>query len=178
MSTTLTPHEISPEHTLIDVRSPREFETQSVPGSVNVPLAELEARCRELGANQNLVLVCASGMRARKAQDVLTAQGINAQVLEGGLKEWTQCGLPVRQGAQGGISIERQVRIVAGFMAALGGFLAIFVHPWFAALSAFVGLGLIFAGVTDTCGMAILLARLPYNANRCDGCCQVPSQQR
>ena len=73
------------------------------------------------------------------------------------------------------MSLERQVRIVAGAMAAAGGFLALTVHPWFAGLSAFVGTGLVFAGVTDTCAMGMLLARLPHNR---PASCDVPAMVR
>lgn len=176
MSTILSPHDVSHQHTLVDVRSPREFESEKIPGSRNIPLAELEAHCAELATCDQLVLVCASGMRARKAQELLAQKGIAAPVVEGGLKEWSRAGLPVQKGLAPGLSIERQVRIVAGFMAALGGFLALWVHPGFAALSAFVGCGLMFAGITDTCGMAIVLAKLPYNTRRAQSCCQMPER--
>ena len=92
----------------------------------------------------------------------------NLHVLDGGMAAWTAAGLPARRGAPR-MSLERQVRIAAGAMAATGGFLALFVNPLFAALPAFVGSGLVFAGVTDTCAMGMLLARLPYNrAASCD----------
>lgn len=86
----------------------------------------------------------------------------NLHVLDGGMNAWIQAGLPVERGPKR-ISLERQVRIVAGSLAAAGGILALAVNPLFALLPAFVGSGLVFAGVTDTCGMAMLLSRLPYN---------------
>jgi hypothetical protein len=89
-------------------------------------------------------------------------------VLDGGLNEWIEAGKPVERGRKS-VSLERQVRSVAGALAATGGVLALAVDPLFALLPALVGGGLVFAGVTDTCGMAALLARLPYNrAKRCD----------
>ena len=164
------PHEVGSQHTLVDVRSPREFEAEKVPGARNIPLGDLEGHCESLSGSQNLVLLCASGMRAEKARALLAERGVVAQVLEGGVKEWSRQGLPLERGCSVGISLERQVRIAAGTLAALGGFLALLVHPWFAALSAFVGCGLVFAGVTDTCGMALLLAKLPYNTRRGQSC--------
>jgi hypothetical protein len=86
----------------------------------------------------------------------------NLHVLDGGVNGWIAAGNPVIRGAER-LSLERQVRIVAGALAAIGGILAIFMHPLFALAPAFVGSGLVFAGVTNTCGMALLLARLPYN---------------
>ena len=91
----------------------------------------------------------------------------NLHVLDGGLNRWISAGKPVRRGRER-ISLERQVRIAAGALAAAGGLLALKAHPRFGLLSAFVGGGLVFAGVTDTCGMARMLAKLPYNQAGCD----------
>lgn len=166
MKERLTAHQVQPSHTLVDVRGPREFASERIPQSKNIPLGELEKSLESLRGQDDLVLVCASGVRARKAQEVLHQRGISACVLEGGVKEWGRCGLPLQREAVGGLSLERQVRIAAGTLAAIGGFLGAFVNPSWALLSAFVGCGLVFAGVTDTCGLAILLSKLPYNNRR------------
>lgn len=156
---------------LIDVRSPAEYQREHLPGSVNIPLGDLESALGEISKDARVVLVCASGNRAAQACRRLEEHGIETEVLEGGLKAWNGIGLPVRKGQAGGVSLERQVRVVAGALAGIGGALALTVHPYWAALPTFVGFGLIFAGVTDTCGMAMLLARLPYNRRRsCDSC--------
>lgn len=152
--------ELSDAHVLIDVRSPKEFQSKKISNSVNIPLGRLEEDGPSLKGQDNLVLVCATGNRASKAYQILQDMGVEACVLEGGLKAW-EGGLEVSEPV--GLSLERQVRIVAGTLAAAGGFMAILVHPYWAALSAFVGCGLVFAGVTDTCGMAMILAKLPYN---------------
>jgi len=84
------------------------------------------------------------------------------------MRGWLAVGLPVNRGHER-ISLERQVRIAAGLLSATGAFLALLISPWFAAIPAFVGSGLVFSGVTDTCTMGMLLARLPYNrASACD----------
>jgi rhodanese-related sulfurtransferase len=88
-------------------------------------------------------------------------------ILDGGLNGWVAAGKPVER-CRERISLERQVRIAAGALAAASGLLAVKAHPRFGLLSAFVGGGLLFAGVTDTCGMARLLTRLPYNQAGCD----------
>jgi hypothetical protein len=95
----------------------------------------------------------------------------NLHVLDGGMNGWLTAGQPVRRGPRR-LSLERQVRIVAGSLAAAGAVLALLVSPLFALLPAFVGSGLVFAGVTDTCGMALLLSRLPYNR---PATCDVPA---
>jgi len=115
-----------------------------------------------------VVLVWQSGSRSRQAEEALKRVGMpNLHVLDGGLNGWVAAGKPVRRGREG-ISLERQVTIAAGALAAAGGLLAVKAHPRFGLLSAFVGGGLLFAGVTDTCGMARLLAKLPYNQAGCD----------
>ncbi len=73
---------------------------------------------------------------------------------------------PLERGTTKVISLERQVRIVAGSLVVIGVVLGYFVHPWFVGLSAFVGAGLVFAGITDFCGMGLLLAKFPWNAQK------------
>src|SRR5688500_7343132 len=166
-----------PEVRLLDVRTPTEYETVHIRGAYNVPLDLLGEHGAEIRINvaDPVVLVCRSGQRARKAEEALKAAGMaNLHVLDGGMAAWTAAGQPVRQGAPR-MSLERQVRIAAGAMAATGGFLALFVNPLFAALPAFVGSGLVFAGVTDTCAMGMLIAKLPHNR---PASCDVPAMVR
>ena len=155
---------------LLDVRTPAEYESVHISGSYNVPLDTLGEHADEIRENVDapMVLVCQSGSRSRKAEEALKLAGIpNLHVLDGGLNGWVAAGKPVRRGRER-ISLERQVRIAAGVLSAAGGLLAVKAHPRFGFLSAFVGGGLLFAGVTDTCGMARLLANLPYNQAGCD----------
>jgi rhodanese-related sulfurtransferase len=150
---------------LLDVRTPAEYESVHISGSYNVPLDTLGEHAAEIRENVNapVVFVCQSGARSRQAEAALKRVGMpQLHVLDGGLNGWVVSGKPVRRGRER-ISLERQVRIAAGALAAAGGLLAVKAHPRFGLLSAFVGGGLLFAGVTDTCGMARLLAKLPYN---------------
>lgn len=151
---------------LIDVRTPHEFATAHIPGSQNVPLGDLdEARARQLVAEVagTMMLVCRTGARAEQARSFLELAGSSAQVLAGGFERWRAQGGDVVEGSPTGMSLERQVRVVAGLMVVLGGALTAVVHPWFLLLPVAVGAGLVFAGVTDHCGLALLLARLPMN---------------
>lgn len=166
-----------PDIRLLDVRTPGEFEAEHIAGAYNVPLDTLAEHGPEIraGVAAPVVLVCRSGQRARRAEEALATAGMeNLYVLEGGMTAWTAAGRPVRRGVPR-MSLERQVRIVAGALAATGGLLALFVSPMFAILPAFVGSGLVFAGVTDTCTMGMLLARLPYNR---PASCDVPAMVR
>lgn len=154
-----------PEIRLLDVRTPGEYESVHIRGAYNVPLDRLGEHGAEIRTNvaEPVVLVCQSGQRARKAEEALKAAGMpNLHVLDGGVNGWVAAGNPVIRGAER-LSLERQVRILAGSLAALGGLLALFINPLFAIVPAFIGSGLVFAGVTNTCGMAMALARLPYN---------------
>lgn len=149
---------------LIDVRTPVEFREAHVDFARNVPLDQLDAAAlvANRALDQPLYVICRSGNRGGKACEALCSAGANAINVEGGTLAWDAAGLPVVRG-QKAISLERQVRIVAGFLALVGAILAMTVHPYFAGLSAFIGAGLLFAGLTDTCGMAMLLARMPWN---------------
>jgi rhodanese-related sulfurtransferase len=154
-----------PEVRVLDVRTPGEYETVHITGAYNVPLDTLAEHAREIGARvaDPIILVCQSGQRARKAEDALRSAGMaNLHLLDGGVNGWIAAGLPVMRGGKK-LSLERQVRVAAGTLATIGGLLGAFVNPALALLSVLVGGGLVFAGLTDTCGMAMLLARLPYN---------------
>ncbi len=152
---------------LIDVRTPAEFREVHVTFARNVPLdrldpAALRAELGEKCANP-LYLICRSGARGKQACEKLAAAGMtNVVNVEGGTVACEAAGLPLVRGKKT-ISLERQVRIAAGALVLVGAVLGLLVHPYWAGLSAFVGAGLIFAGVTDTCGMAMCLARMPWN---------------
>lgn len=155
---------------LIDVRTPAEFREVHIDFAENAPLDRLDPQAvkASLGsaADQTLYVVCRSGNRAKTACEKLLAAGLTKVVnVEGGTLAYEAAGLPVTRGKKT-MPLERQVRIAAGALVLTGAALGYFVHPYWIALSAFVGAGLIFAGVTDTCGMGMLLARMPWNQVR------------
>jgi rhodanese-related sulfurtransferase len=156
---------------LLDVRTASEFENAHIPGAYNLPLDQLSEHVRELRVAQgSVVLICQSGQRAQRADALLRESGMaNMHVLEGGMNEWQARGFAVRR-LRARVSLERQVRIVAGAIVASGAIAALTVSPWFAIVPALIGSGLVFAGLSNTCAMGMLLARLPYNraAVSCD----------
>jgi rhodanese-related sulfurtransferase len=160
-----------PGVTLVDVRSPAEFESTHIPGSYNVPLDQLSEHRAELASvGGPVVLVCRSGMRARQAETILSDVDVpRLYVLDGGVSAWEQTGLAVVRGRQAW-SIERQVRAIAGGLVLLGTLGSVLVWPPLLYLAVFVGAGLLFAGLADTCAMGMLLARMPWNrdASACD----------
>lgn len=149
---------------ILDVRTPSEFESAHIPGAYNVPLDTLSEHTPEIMAvKEPVVLVCQSGRRAAQAEVTLRNTGLpNLHLLDGGLNAWILDGQAVRAGRKK-VSLERQVRILAGGLAAIGGVLAVTVSAWFAILPVFIGSGLVYSGITDKCGMAMILGKLPYN---------------
>ena len=118
----------------------------------------------KLSSSQEVFLLCHSGSRAARAAEKLAREGFSQPiVVEGGTQSWVEAGLQVKRGTRKAISLERQVRIVAGTLVLTGAVLGWLLHPGFFGLSAFVGAGLVFAGITDFCGMGLLLARAPWN---------------
>lgn len=149
---------------LIDVRSPDEFRASHVPGSINVPLDQIETgQDHKIPKDGPVYLLCQSGVRSERARKLLESRGYgNLVCIEGGLAEFAK--IPgVVETVSRVLPLMRQVQIAAGFLVTLGIVLSWFVHPAFLALSLFVGTGLVFAGVTGFCGMAILLEKMPWN---------------
>jgi rhodanese-related sulfurtransferase len=146
---------------LVDVRTPGEQRAVHVAGAQAMPLDALDPARLPAGAGP-IHLLCQSGPRAELAAKRLEAAGLECLVVAGGIQAWAAAGLPVVRG-RGVIALERQVRIGAGLLVLTGAALAWFVHPACVALCAFVGGGLLFAGVTGWCGMALMLALMPWN---------------
>lgn len=152
---------------LLDVRTPCEYEQLHVPDTLLEPVESLNPAAVALrlpGGPGRLYVFCRTGARARRAIAELERAGVAECVLvEGGIAAWDEAGLPVVRGQSGIIGLERQVRIAAGAMVLSGTLLGGFWSQVFLVLPAFVGAGLIFAGVTERCGLGLLLARMPWN---------------
>ncbi|MCE9636350.1 MAG: FAD-dependent oxidoreductase [Planctomycetes bacterium] len=153
---------------LVDVRTGAEFRAAHVRGARHVSLEavtpEIVRAGRPVAAHGPTFLLCKTGGRARMAASKLRAAGIDCIVVDGGTDACAEAGLPIERDASSKTwSIDRQVRLVAGLMGLVGVSIGYFVHPAGYALAAFVGAGLTFAGLTDFCGMALLLGRCPWN---------------
>ena len=154
----------NPNASVLDVRTPVEFAEVHVPQARNIPLDELKTGALQLPKDQPVYLLCRSGQRATKAAEKFARDGYeHAIVVEGGTLAWIDANLPVTRGTTNVISLERQVRIAAGAIVFTGVLLAHFVNFNFIWLAGFVGAGLVFAGITDFCGMGLLLAKMPWN---------------
>jgi len=170
--------------TLVDVRSPAEFAACHLEGALNLPLHEIESGAwpeKLPSSSQPVVVVCQSGRRAQMAAKFLQQRFEKVQILAGGIEACKKIPGPELPLVYGGhmISVERQVRIAAGSLVAAGSWLGATVHPAFSIFAGFVGMGLVYAGITDRCGLGLLLARMPWNARRgVTGSCSLPSTRQ
>lgn len=157
----------SADVTILDVRSPAEFENAHIAGSHNIPLDELKKQTDQIAASSalthgaDLVLVCQSGVRSEQAHHLLTSAGASARHLAGGIGRWSKEGRPVKQGRQTW-DLERQVRFTAGSIVATSVF-ASTMAPRAKWVAAGIGTGLVVAASTNTCAMGAALARMPWN---------------
>jgi len=173
MATTMTCQEFAPlsrkgGFDMIDVRTRMEFYEVHAVGSLNVPLDTLNPgqimASRGTRAQEPLYVICRSGSRSAQACKAFVNAGFeNVVNIDGGTLAWIAATLPVNRGTKKMISLERQVRIVAGLLIVAGTALAAAVSPWFLVIPGFVGAGLTFAGLSNTCGMGMILARMPWN---------------
>ncbi|POX64574.1 transporter [Streptomyces sp. Ru62] len=173
--TTLDPrqaHARLHELTVIDVRTPGEYAGGHVPGALNIPLDQLDRALpdiRTAAGRGDILVVCASGARSENACRVLAGSGIAGATLAGGTAAWTAGGYDTHRPeatTKATWSMERQVRFTAGTVVLLGLLLGLSVHPAFQLLSAGIAGGLVFSALTNTCGMAAVLGKLPHNRPR------------
>ena len=151
---------------LIDIREADEHAREKVIGARHLPLSKLDEADLALHAGKPVIFHCKSGARTMNNASRLarkTGDACEAFIVEGGLDAWKKAGLPVATDRRQPLELQRQVQIGAGSLAFLGTVLGVFVSPWFLAVPAFVGAGLMTAGVTGFCGMAQLLMRAPWN---------------
>lgn len=149
---------------LVDIREPDEFARRHVRGALSRPLSAFESAHLKIEAGKDVVFTCRTGMRTGSNCDRLAAAvDGQAYVLDGGVDAWAAAGLPVEEDRKAPLELMRQVQIAAGGLVLAGVGLGLAVHPAFFGLSAFVGAGLAVAGATGFCGMARLLAVMPWN---------------
>jgi len=149
---------------LVDIREPGERKSLKIPGARWIPLAGLEAGLLVTPGEKAGIFHCRSGRRTRDHADTLAAIGYpETYVLKGGIMEWKKAGFPVESEGGPPIEIMRQVQIAAGRLILLGFVFGMRVHPNFYWLSGAIGAGLVYAGVSGSCGMAMMLGKLPFN---------------
>jgi len=149
---------------LIDIREADEFARNHIVGALSRPLSGFEKAHLGIAAGKDAIFTCRTGMRTGANCGRLAAR-VNGEafVLDGGIENWTKSGLPVANNPGAPLEMMRQVQITAGVLVLIGVGLGLVVHPGFFGLAAFVGAGLTFAGISGFCGMARLLALMPWN---------------
>lgn len=167
-----------PRAIVVDVRTPAEFSALHIECARLHPLPDLRPAdlLKQFGPTQAIYVICQSGARATKALARIEEAGAkNCVLVEGGMDAWVQAGLPVIRGdSNGGLSILRQVQITVGLICAIGSTLALVVDRLFAIFPLVMGGGLLFAGLTGTCGLATFLSAMPWNRSQDCGsnvCC-------
>lgn len=164
---------------LLDVRTPGEFSNAHVPGARLIPLDDLDAAAylKQRAPDKPIYVLCQSGGRARKAIEKFRRAGFeNCVLVEGGTQAWIDAGLPVNRGKSKILPLMRQVQITVGAISAMGAVLALAVNPWFALIPIVTGCGLLFAGLTGFCGLALVLAKMPWNRamdRNSNSCCEI-----
>jgi rhodanese-related sulfurtransferase len=149
---------------IIDVREPVEYAAGRISCARLIPLGQLERRAAEISRTSAVYVICRTGRRAAEAQARLTRMGLdNVRTVAGGMAAWQLAGLPMEADLRVPWALERQVRIAAGSLVLLGVLLSVAVADWFIWVAGFIGAGLVFAGVTDTCAMGMMISRMPWN---------------
>jgi rhodanese-related sulfurtransferase len=151
---------------LIDVRSPAEYWESHIDGAINLPLGTLDPASVGIDTDKEVILVCRTGRRAEMARQQLTAANIPARVLEGGMLAWLERSGTVIRGRKTVLPLEQQVQIAIGSLSLLGVGLGLNVNRKFLAINGLLGIGLIFAGLTGTCGLAVLISKAPWNRSK------------
>jgi len=149
---------------LIDVREPAEFAASKIEGASLLPLSKISSKDLP-NTDKKLVIYCQKGFRGKSACQKVTEQDSSIVIynLEGGIEAWQQDGNPVKVSKTKTLPLDRQVQITIGSLALLGSLAGYFYNPAFMLLPAFLGAGLLFAGITGTCGLAVIMAKMPWN---------------
>ena len=156
----------SQEAVLVDVREPAEFAAMHIDGAALLPLSTFSPEdLPATSGNAKLIFQCKSGTRARQAAARSAGVRTGIWVLEGGIEAWKQAGLPVIQAATPGLhmDVQRQTQFTIGALVLLGTLLGAFLSRWFLVVPGFIACGLMFAGLSGTCMLALLIARMPWN---------------
>ena len=152
------------EAVIIDVRTPGEYNSEHIDGTSNVPLDEIDRHIDNLRHYKHVYVHCASGNRSTQACEKLNTLGLDNIVnVAGGINAWKDAGFPIYRSTKATLPIPQQVQVAAGSLVLIGVILSYVVNPLFALISGFVGAGLTFAGLSGTCTLGLILARMPWN---------------
>jgi rhodanese-related sulfurtransferase len=165
------------EAVVVDVREPSEHASECIQGAVLLPLGSVSKQALPDTQGKKLVIHCRSGGRSGNACAKLLAEDPALEIynLEGGIGAWQAAGLAVKCAGKKCLPLDRQVQLIVGLSVLTGSLLGYFVNPLFFVLSGFFGAGLTFAGITGFCGLALMLAKMPWNQQGAPACVPVKS---
>lgn len=160
------------EAVIIDVREPAEFSAEHIPGATLLPLGTIKKEDLEKFSDKKIIIHCKLGKRGSMACEKLAASNPSLQLynIEGGITAWAQESLPTKKSGSKILSIDRQVQIAIGSGVLLGIVLGYFISPFFLLLSAFFGGGLLYAGLSGSCTLALIIAKMPWNQSQKTHC--------
>ena len=164
------------EAMIIDVREPAEFQSEHIKGATSIPLSGLTAASLPTHQGKKLVFQCHSGKRSASACDkVNNLTGVDAYSLEGGISAWKQAGLATEKAGGFFLPLDRQVQLTVGLLLIFSSYMIYSGVAAFWLITGFLGIGLTFAGITGFCGLAMVLARMPWNQGKTSAsCCATP----
>lgn len=153
------------EAMLIDVREPAEHSAENIKQATLIPLSQICMDKLPNASGKTLVIHCKSGMRSMSACTKLLSENSDLVVhnLEGGIMAWQQANLPVQSSGKKILPLDRQVQLTIGIFLLIGALFTYFFSPAFILISAFISIGLIFAALSGTCGLQMILAKMPWN---------------
>lgn len=164
-ATTLKRWMDSGEAVVVDVREPAEHAAEKIDGATLVPLSTVTKSAITHCEGKKLVIHCRSGKRGISACEKLLAEDPNLEVynLEGGISGWGAAGHPVATSGKFFLPLDRQVQFAIGLMLIAGSALGYMLSPAWFLLTGIIGAGLTIAGLTGFCGLAMVMARMPWN---------------
>lgn len=153
------------EALLVDVREPAEYAAEHIPGATLLPLGQTCCAKLPQANGKKLVIHCRKGARGSNACSKLMAEdpALTAYNLEGGIEAWAAAGYPIAKGTRRMLPLDRQVQLTIGASVLTASILVWLGHPAFVYVTGFFGAGLTFAGLTGFCGLARVLAKMPWN---------------
>jgi rhodanese-related sulfurtransferase len=158
----------SKQAVIVDVREPAENNSASIKDSHLIPVGKICKQNLPKLEGKKLIIHCQKGARGSNACQKLISEDSSLEIynLEGGIEAWKNAGFEIKSSGKFFLSIDRQVQLIIGIFVLLGSVLGYLVNPVFFLLSAFFGLGLTFAGITGFCGLALLVAKMPWNKGK------------
>ena len=154
----------SDEAVLIDVREPAEHRSEKIPGAHNIPLSQIRSEHVKSQPKQKIILHCKAGKRSREAcSKIISDLEFDIYSIDGGIDAWSASGMDIEKGSASILPLDRQVQLTIGIMIVIGLALFKFVTPYGLLLPLIASLGLINAGLTGWCGLAKVLALMPWN---------------